>query len=76
MIDIAGGPLRFYPSARIFIPIVMNTNFEEITKNIDKVHNYFMKTVSGVGFNLGFRDKYETASFFRYMKTPDYNSVF
>jgi phage terminase large subunit len=76
MIDISGGPLRYYISARTLVPIILATDFNEIVQNADKVHKLFLKSMSTVGFDLGFKTKYETLSFLHYIKHPDYGEIF
>lgn len=76
MIDIAGGPLRYYVAAQILLPLILDTDVEDIVKNGDKVHKFFLKSLSSTGFDIGFKTKYETVSFIHYIKSPDYGEVF
>ena len=71
MIDIAGAPLRYYTSARMLSPVIIETDVAEMIKNGDRVHQFFIKSMSSLGFDLGF-NKYNTLAFLHFMKSPNY----
>lgn len=70
LIDISGGPLRYYTAAQLLVPVVLQADFEEIMQNSDKVSRMFLKAVGSTGFDLGFKSKYQTLSFLHYTRSP------
>lgn len=76
MIDIAGGPSIFYSSARMFSPIILETDFATFEKEVDKIHKIFLRAISSTGFNLDFKNKYQTLAFMRYIQSKNYGVGF
>lgn len=40
------------------------------------MHEFFVTSLSSMGFDLGFKNKYQTLSFLRLVKSPDYGELF
>ena len=56
-------------------PLILSTDIQEVIDNIDQVHKFFIKSVSALGFDLGF-SKYNTLALFNMIKNPDMAEAF
>ena len=76
MIEISGSPIRFYMAARSLGSFVLSFQFQDLLEEGDSIHKFFMSSMKQTGFNLKFRDRYDTLSFMHFIKNPGFSELF